>query len=1214
MKKFLLSLAVLFAGVASAQTYYQAGDEVTDEIWEGESFLLSPDKSGARFLTNDGKNYLTDQIPTDDALVEFEEVGETEDGYVLWAIKFSNSELYIADMEMWDGMDSSDMVQDGVEPWDPAPYVFLTDDVKNAAKWTVLPAATRYKAEKGAEEYIANWRTWSGQGTGTDTEESKGNLKVHDGAFVIMRDKVSTSNPNTLSEGGLNPVYLEVQSDYTFFASWGANAWFISYPEEMDADMLLEAWVSSNLGDFDVESVKSQGVGTLAGMYTEASFAPLYAAWEAYLTYDGGYGEGDPSEILAALQDAWTGLERIQVEEGYYYVVAVRGSHAAWDNGGNIVTTGGYSVPKNAETGEYEVTFESSKYIWYFNPIADKEATFIIQNYGTGKYATSSSEGATIQHALQTKEEGHEFIFEFLPNLYGTIYIYHKNAAGNEDCAWNSYHGYAGTPVGNWRDRNDQGNHWQLLRVDTEKVLAMQEGLAQYNLNQELAALYDEAYNKYNNLRAAKHGVEGTGDFADHGFVALSDDATTINLTTNAPESAEGNILFLGDNDKNTYFHSDWHGAYPKPHSLILDLGEAMSLEGITVKIMKRQGTGEYNQNRAVTEWQVYGTNDDPNAEGATPAWTAQGKVTLKYTYDYAVEGDTVKNAVGLGSMLLPGDGYRYLRFEAVNNLNGEGKQFFAFSEFGVWTATEDLEAVTLLSEVPAAVKETLLAELAKAKVEVATGLATQAQIDALNAAYEEFLNNLPEPTRLTDAIAAAKEVSANIPTGADASYYPEAAKGAYDAVIAEVESTVADVMSLELINEGVDKLAAAKEALLKSLNMPAEGYYQIRIDAANYAEALLYASTDAVDTEEKNGLMARFSKGDGSVAEGDYTDDDRFAGSVASVWYLEKGQDNTVAIRSVSTGLYLQNNLSQGTKVQLTPEKVYFPLQADGLKNGMSYNFIVGTDSVSGSTLYGNINSGAGSKSGELVSWGSAAGADNSTFRFDEVALEEYAYGKQNFVIGQNATKFMTFLYDCVYKFADNPNSKIYEVAGFVAGEETNYIYFKALPYGATLEAGQGYLVKTLNDNDMITVTFNDKVVTEDMFQFSYEGKSNNGLTGTIFTTEVGAKYGVIGSTGIAYTTNKIGEDGEEIPATVTALSAYIDGNTLPVLDAAPEGDDYISIICKFGIESLNAIEGVEVVETAKTGVYTISGVRLNSTKNLPAGIYIINGKKVIK
>ena len=34
---------------------------------------------------------------------------------------------------------------------------------------------------------------------------------------------------------------------------------------------------------------------------------------------------------------------------------------------------------------------------------------------------------------------------------------------------------------------------------------------------------------------------------------------------------------------------------------------------------------------------------------------------------------------------------------------------------------------------------------------------------------------------------------------------------------------------------------------------------------------------------------------------------------------------------------------------------------------------------------------------------------------------------------------------------------------------------------------------------------------------------------------------------------------------------------------------------------------------KAAAKGIYTISGIRLNSTKNLPAGIYIVNGKKQV-
>ena len=225
---------------------------------------------------------------------------------------------------------------------------------------------------------------------------------------------------------------------------------------------------------------------------------------------------------------------------------------------------------------------------------------------------------------------------------------------------------------------------------------------------------------------------------------------------------------------------------------------------------------------------------------------------------------------------------------------------------------------------------------------------------------------------------------------------------------------------------------------------------------------------------------------------------------------------------------------------------------------------------------------------------------------------LAEFANGKNNFVMAANATKFMTFAYDCKYFFQA---AKIYEALGFYEGEDGNYVYFKQLPAGSDIVAGQGYLVKAGEDNEVLTLQFEAKEVTADMFNYSYEAKSKNGLTGTIFTTEVGAKYGVIGFGGmITSTANTTTAEGEEKLATVAPFSGYIDGNTLPVLTTAPEGADITRIATKLDINHLNAIEGVETVETAKSGVYTISGVRLNSAKNLPAGIYIINGKKVIK
>jgi hypothetical protein len=194
MKKFLLSLAVLFVGMASAQTYYQVGSEVEGTFETETRYLLSCDVAATRFLTDNGETYLTEDIPTDAALIEFEEAEYDEDADVYYyRIKFSDSGLYLADQEMPDGLDSSD-----THDW-KLPYIFKTEDPTEAALWSVLPAETRTRAAQGAEDYVANWRVWTGQGTG------EGDAAIpYPGSWVIMRKGLST--PPDSGEGVENAV------------------------------------------------------------------------------------------------------------------------------------------------------------------------------------------------------------------------------------------------------------------------------------------------------------------------------------------------------------------------------------------------------------------------------------------------------------------------------------------------------------------------------------------------------------------------------------------------------------------------------------------------------------------------------------------------------------------------------------------------------------------------------------------------------------------------------------------------------------------------------------------------------------------------------------------------------------------------------------------------------------------------------------------------
>ena len=1237
MKKFLLSLAVLFAAGAVAQKQYKTSEMLT-EIPDGESFLLAADPDGNSFLTTDGSKNLT-TAADDNSLIIFEATGEqTADGDDLYAIKFEATNEYIQDQLITDGMDSSDMLNYTL------PYFTTTADLGSAAKWTILPAETRYKATKGDDGWERNWRTYTANGTGTDTEESTGNLFPYEGAFVIMRDK--------LTEGGADPVYLEPQSDYTFFAPWGDTDWFIFTYEEKTVDDLLQEFWDTNFPE-GPEALGS-AVGDKVGQYKEESVAGLVAAYEAYTNWliD---GVGEAEDILAQSKAAYEALEVNEMVDGYYYLVAKRENSGVMDDNGVMRGVANFEIPRKDDES-IDLTLESSRYLWYFTENPEK-GTYTIKNFGTGKYVKTSAHNDNTGIKTGDIADAVDYTVVYSEEFPGTVIFKHFNDKGERDCSWN-YFWTNGKVIGNWYPEDD-GNSFFLYNVDEALVEAIEDEVAQYELNMQLQELYSKATSDYSKGVAYEPEAACTKDdnFSNRGYlfgetktVDEVDETTgettqvekfvsNLAMVDNAgvdcimhPGAGDGDGLpALFDGNFTNHCHSTWSGNQ-YPYFFEVDLGEGTQLEAIAVKFMRRLNSDAHNGSFTSGEMIVFGRNS------LDEEWTQCSNMAI--TYDINVmerdaDGNVVVNeetgeptvwkekGVGIGSCGL-GAKYRYLRLQhyktchkQINGANNLENTYFSGTEIALFAATYAPEK-SLNGAVPAEILAAIETEMAKAKAELEAGKATAAQIAALQEAYNEFLANFPEPSRLKNALNAAKSLAENLPVDdAEVGYYPQAALDAYNAVIAEVEGTVADVMTLETINTGVAKLDAAKAELLKSLNMFATGFYQLKMAGGGYEEALMHSSRVAADTKEVKGLRAEFAKQTGNVDEG-LVDDENYISKVSSVWYFEVGENNKVAIRSLANGLYLQPVLANFSYVQMTPEKAWFEVQADGLKNGGYYNFIVGTDTVpatAGRPLYANINSSTSMQNGYLVSWFGADGSDNSTMKIEEVDLANFAYGENTFVFGNNKTQFFTLPYDAVMYSQD---AKVCEVEGFYTDEETGEMafYFKNIQEdGAVVKGGQAYLVQTDANVDFLTVSFEEEEVTGfENFNYTYEAKVVNGLKATIFSEEVNPNYGVLNIANRIVATTNTESNGEEVLTTIAPLAGYIDATNMPVLDAAPEGEEYVKIVSLVAAEGLTAIEGVEVAPAAKSGIYTISGVRLNSAKNLPAGIYVINGKKVVK
>jgi hypothetical protein len=281
--------------------------------------------------------------------------------------------------------------------------------------------------------------------------------------------------------------------------------------------------------------------------------------------------------------------------------------------------------------------------------------------------------------------------------------------------------------------------------------------------------------------------------------------------------------------------------------------------------------------------------------------------------------------------------------------------------------------------------------------------------------------------------------------------------------------------------------------------------------------------------------------------------------------------------------------------------------LQADGLKRGGFFNLKMGVDSVSKKELFMNTMA-----SYYLCGWHSASGTDHSSFAFEEVDLAEYDMAMFNVPVGDKAT-FVTLPVGGTYY---NAGVYAYQVAGYCAADKM--LYFLPIEDETYIEAGTPVLVMAEDGATAYTLFQEGTISSIEDLTFSYEGKNVDGIYGTIFGQEVADNLGYLNQYDQIVATKSTVENGETKPYRVGAFYAYINGTEIPEIAENP-GVDLRDISTGYGLELegldiVNAIEGVQVVEGAKGGVYTISGVRLNSTKNLPAGLYIINGKKVIK
>lgn len=1061
-----------------------------------------------------------------------------------------------------------------------------------------------------------------------------------------------------------NPKKKEQDAEYDFFltneagdlsvnkgTNYSKNVWNIFEVEENNAKTSLNNVLDATFGEgFDIDGLvdatkkDAYVLGTDIGQYDAAKYAVLKDLYtKAKAAVDGGseLTETELDKLAEELPKAFNEFKASgkPLTEGYYIVESYRSHKETGYDGGALYDEGAvkpgakrllWTYKGGATTykqGE-ELDHKSLKFIWKVEKDNAHPGFFFFKNMQTERYINKSEPAGFNQTVEMSNERLASYNIVANRNQAGFFTFYSPDL-------WRGK-GFGGATKDRWEfgGLHPGGDHervvvwdWQApasafyARTITQEQIDKLLSVAQQGINNDKAnALVNQAQaaldKGYAYMAVNEQGTRlefaNSGDFSkdnDPGLVTSAD-----HLKCPMADKDEGKDLnFLLDGDANTFFHSTWHGgedAWKGNHFLQFQL-EAPQQELLLKWVKRVHDNANGGAPAKVTLWGTKSdealdkgkenkTNDAGEEVMDYDAWKKQGWDSLAvstFNYPYAIKvGEATKNNyAGVAYFKVPA-GYKNFRLEVVSRANGagadgNGNRFFYGSEFRVYKGAYD-EVNSLNASVPKADIDALNAAIAKLNTEVKAEKATKESIEALQKAYDQFLKNYPEPKRVTDALAEAQKLSTSSVEGAEVGYYKEGAKAKLEAVITSVKTQLeaqvkTKAPNVEQINAYLAELNAGLAEFAKQLIMPEAGVY--RIQSASAEKTREGRMITAINSSRESHLKM-WGRVLNPNNKGVYMDEAGFSSVLGAYWDVQK-VENGYTLKNVYTGLYAAPKAGQAVMTQSETPYVFSVTFA---KTPGCFNFVIKADDAEAKKIYVNA------ESDNLVLWNSAEGQDNSAFKFLP-ATEDLKnalnpdYGFKVYVQAKVA-QIITLPVNAGF---DSENGQFYTVIGQDA--ESN-IQLAAVTDNK-LNAGQAYVYKPAEKNESNFVTlYPTKDVNMDYTKLNpthTPGQAVNGLTPVFENTRLNEESGIFNRD---HSLVLLSEPNES----VAANTGYFD--KMPVTDK--KGDSELK-----AEDTITSLGRVVVLngKAGKAGVYTLSGVRVNNANHLPAGVYIVNGKKQV-
>lgn len=1160
----LLLLALMFivsSNAVQAQKRYQVkGADVTTSLTTDElpnqPFVIASGAVAAEQKNDYIRGLVKSEQLTDENLYQVEEDGTTEAGEQIYVLKRVATGDYLENSN-----GSVSYTTTKARAWR-----FI------ALETTTVSSEELNNTDAPLDDY-AGVTTTTPTGTGLVFYDATGDKSVKGNGYFFCGN-----------EEGKSPVFSK-----TNFSTNVLNCYAV---DELTGGLYLEAAIQELGYTSETTASDLYTAGDQPGNISQELFDALDQAFSTVSELIGNESDDQDACVAAynalqtALSNAAAGV--ILVKEGYYFFRSNRSEvNATYDLGDRIAWT------YNQTWEEPETyTVDDTKYMWHIIPDAANEGAYFIQNIYTSRYVgIATSRGEKVSTTVNPE---YSFLIYPMGKYNGSDevsfaiqspYLIEHPVEGWNNVQCTALHcagDHNGVVVWSCEAGAIEGSGWRFYNVDMDQLNSLFNQIDQVKRNSTLQSLYDEVSAKYEAGFSYNFNGNRSGELDNEEDGSIKGLVTSVDqIASNSIETSEGNQLEgLLDNSiaNGNFYHSIWNSAaaeeqgfdvsttYP---NIRFDLSKACS--EISVKMWPRRNGSNLVTNNLPGKVIVWANNTGLDAE----VWDSIGVFNNALAYQY-VSDDGTKfsgNAVSLLRIVL-GKEYKYVRLDVATRYGSTtdfvknaslASSCWNCAELRVFESWYD-ESISLNTGVPADVKEALLAKLDEAKAELDAESATQTTIDALQAAYDKYIDNLPDPTIITSAINEAKNQLEGAVEGTDYGYFEDGAIEAFNTTLAGIQAEVKDVMTVAEIQALKAKITSALADFNAKLILPADGAY-IRIQSKT-ADG---KAKDAYIRCEGNGV----ERNRWYNLSSDENQDD----NIAYVWKFIKGANNTFKLQSAYTGEYLNAPKASGKGVGMSTDAdtcsfTIRTAKAEGLIN------VVFADDV-----YMNAD-----PAGPLVTWYSASGTDNSAFAIYDADIDNYSSIFHD--VTANATNFITL------PVAVKADANCYSVVG---RNGDNVVLSKL---SGDIEAGTPFVYI---ESQGSTFAMFDAVQTDAaQYTFATEAKSVNGLAGTLAPlSQAPIGYGILFNN----TTIVDAQKGDG----VAHNSAYI----LPTIPTTSEtGDATIAIDGK-----IDAINNATVnTEAAFVNVYTLAGVKVrsavkagNATNGLPAGLYIVGSKKVL-